>query len=71
MYTQHAVKDIGDFEGHVKCVDNSLLYTNDIKSNFLVTCAFLDRCSRGGIVFNPAKFQFGLYTVNYMGFKVT
>ena len=68
---QHAEEVIEDFKGHVKCVDDSLLYTDDIESNFLATCAFLDRCSRGGIIFNPAKFQFGHNTVNYLGFKVT
>ena len=70
-YMQHAEEVIEDFKGHVKCVDDSLLYTDDIESNFLATCAFIDRCSRGGIIFNPAKFQFGHNTVNYLGFKVT
>ena len=70
-YTQRADEIIGDFKGHVKCVDDSLLYTNDIESNFMATCAFIDKCSRGGIIFNPNKFQFGLETVNYLGFKVT
>ena len=70
-YTQRGDDIIGDFPDHVKCVDDSLLWGDDIESNFFSTCSFLDRCSAGGMVFNPKKFQFAEDDVDYLGFRIT
>ena len=40
-------------------------------ANFESTCAFLDKCSLGGIVFNPKKFVFAEEEVDYLGFRLT
>ena len=52
-------------------MDDSLLYDTDIASNFASTCAFLERCSLGGIIFNPKKFTFAEEEVDYLGFRLT
>ena len=70
-YTQRSDLVIGDFPDHRKCVDDSLLSSPDIETNFHSTCAFLDKCSSGGIIFNPKKFKFAQDEVNYLGFKLT
>ena len=62
---------IGDFSDCKKCIDDSIIWDNTIEDNFHRVCLFLDRCSKAGCVFNPAKFQFGEETVKYLGFKVT
>ena len=70
-YTQRSDEIIGDFANHVKCVDDSLVWGTDIESNFTSICAFLEKCSLGGIVFNPKKFQFAEEEVAYLGFRLT
>ena len=70
-YTQRSDDIIGDFENHVKCVDDSMIWGDDIEANFESNCAFLDKCSLGGIVFNPKKFVFAEEEVDYLGFRLT
>ena len=70
-YNQRSDETIGDFANHVKCVDDSLVWGEDIESNCVSICAFLEKCSPGGIVFNPKKFQFAEEEVNYLVFRLT
>ena len=69
-YTQRSDEIIGDFPNHLKCVDDSILWGEDIASNFFSTCSFLDKCSAGGIIFNSSKFQFAEEEVRYLGFLI-
>ena len=62
---------IGDFPDYKRCVDDSLIWEKSISDNFFRVCEFLDRCTAGGCIFYPAKFQFGKEEVNYLGFCVT
>ena len=69
-YTQRGDEVIGDFPNHMKCVDDSILWAENIEEIFFSTCSFLERCSKGGIVFNSKKFQFAEEEVNYLGFLI-
>ena len=51
-YTERFDKIISDFDSKTKCVDDTLLWSSDIKSSFFQACSFLTHCSRNGIVFN-------------------
>ena len=70
-YTQRSDEIIGNFPNHLKCVDDSIIWGNDIRDNFFATCAFLDTCGNGGIIFNKKKFQFACDEVEYLGFSIT
>ena len=70
-YTQRGDEIIGNFPNHLKCVDDSIIWSEDVEKNFFATCSFLDKCSSGGMVFNSSKFQFGEEEVHYLGFFVT
>ena len=70
-YTQRFDEIIGSFPNHLKCVDDSILWNDDISSNFYATCPFLDKCSAGGIIFNREKFTFASEEVDYLGFRIT
>ena len=70
-YTQRFDEIIGNFPNHLKCVDDSILWGTSIEENFFATCAFLDKCSASGIIFNESKFQFAQDEVDYLGFNVT
>ena len=53
------------------CVDDSIIWDDDISSNFERVCAFLAKCSTAGCIFNPSKFQFGQQEVDFLGFTIT
>ena len=55
----------------VRCVDDNLLWEDDLKSSFDLTCRSLSTCSRGGINFNRKKFRFAQEEVEYVRFKLT
>ena len=54
-----------------KCIDDSLLFDDNIETNFYRVCEYLELCSRNGMIFSPKKFQFASKTVQYVGFLVT
>ena len=60
-----------DEERYVRCIDDGLLYDNDIESAFWHTFDHIKLCSENGIVFNKEKFKFARDTVDFAGFEVT
>ena len=70
-YTDRTDRILADFPNVKKCVDDSILWADDIGGNFHQVCQFLDLCSNNGIIFNPKKFQFANRTVKYLGFQIT
>ena len=54
-----------------KCIDDTLLYSDDMEEIFWHTVGYVDLCSRNGIVFNPDKFVFGSDEVEFAGFEIT
>ena len=62
---------VGDLVDSERCVDDSILWDDSIKANFLRVCDFITKCSQAGCIFNPAKFQFAEKTVDFLGFRVT
>ena len=69
-YTERFDKIIADFDNKTKCVDDTLLWSNDVETSFTETCKFLTHCSRNGIVFNANKFQFCKDEVEFAGFTI-
>ena len=70
-YTHRADIITADVPRLRKCIDDSLLFDDDIQTNFYRVCDYLELCSRNGMVFNASKFQFASTTVQYVGFMVT
>ena len=58
-------------ERYVRCVDDGLLYDNNIEESFWHTFDHLKHCADNGIVFNPEKFRFARETVEFAGSEVT
>ena len=59
------------FHNVVRCVDDSLLWEDDLKTSFDLVCRYLSTCSRGGINFNKQKHRFAENIVEYVGFTHT
>ena len=69
-YTERFDRITADFENKTKCVDDTLLWSSDIRSSFIQTCQFISHCSRNGIVFNAKKFQFCQDEAEFAGFMI-
>ena len=70
VYTSRYDNIIRDVPRKVKKVDDTLLWDSDIESAFWHTWDYLTLGAQHGVVFNKAKFQFCLETVEFAGLKV-
>ena len=70
-YTDRMDRILSDFPRLKKCVDDNLLWDDDIQSNFFRVCDFLSLCSSHGMLFGSKKFQFASESVKFVGFNVT
>ena len=59
------------FPNMERCVDDSILWADDIRSSFLQACKYLDLCAHNGITLNPQKFQFCQDVVDFAGLQIT
>ena len=46
-----------EFKRKERCVDDTVMWADNIEDSFLQTCQYLDLCARNGIILNPEKFQ--------------
>ena len=70
-YTDRLDRLLQDFEKKRRCIDDTLLYEDNIEESFHTACQFLDTCGKNGVLLNPKKFQFAQNTVEFLGFEVT
>ena len=69
-YTERFNRIVAGVKNKTKCIDDSLLWSDDIEEAFYETCRYLSLCSQNGIVMNPKKFMFCQKTVEYAGFEI-
>ena len=70
-YSRRFDEIIADIPRKTKCVDDTLLWSDDIESSFYQTVDFLDTCGHNGAVLNPSKFVFARSTAEFAGFDIT
>ena len=70
-FTQRHDEITSEFEDKVRCVDDTLLWSDDIEQAFHRTCQYLDLCGNNGIILHPKKFQFAKDTVEFAGLEIT
>ena len=61
-------KIVADFKNKTKCIDDTLLWSDNLEDSFFRTCEYLTLCSNAGIIFNQQKFQLGQPEVDFLGF---
>ena len=69
-YTRRYDALVTDINNKTKCVDDALLWANDLEGSFNQTVEWLDTCGRNGVILNPEKFTFGADTVEFAGFEI-
>ena len=60
-----------EFKRKERCVDDTVMWADNIEDSFFQACQYLDLCARNGIILNPEKFQFCQDVVNFAGLQVT
>ena len=70
-YTRRYDDIIKNVPDKIKCVDDVLLWDDDIKSAYFHSYDYLLLCEKNGITINKEKFQFAEDTATFAGLKVT
>ena len=70
-YTRRFDEIAAQFTEKVKCVDDTLLWSNSIENSFHQTARWLETCGNNGITLNPDKFTFASDTVEFAGFEIS
>ena len=70
-YSRRFDEIVADFPQKTKCIDDTLMWSDDLKESFFQAVKWLDICGNNGIILNPEKFQFGKSTVEFAGFEIT
>ena len=70
-YTKRFDDITSGFPRVARCIDDSLLWDDDISKSFWHTISYIQLCSENSIVFNPKKFRFAEDTLEFAGFDVT
>ena len=70
-YTRRFDEIITDFPRKIKCIDDSLLWSQSIEEAFFHAIDWLTLCGKNGIILNPNKFVFCRQEVEFAGFEIT
>ncbi|MEL6802917.1 MAG: DDE-type integrase/transposase/recombinase, partial [Bacteroidota bacterium] len=69
-YTRRYDDLIAKFPRKVKCIDDVLLWDNDIESSFFRAWDFLSFCAEHGIVLSKKKFKFCQDNIEFAGLQI-
>ncbi|XP_068232779.1 uncharacterized protein [Palaemon carinicauda] len=70
-YSRRYDELVGHIPNKTKCIDDTLLWADNIEESFFQTVQWLDICGHNGIILNPDKFVFSANTVQFAGFEIT
>jgi len=62
---------VAEIPNKTKCIDDTLLWADDLTNSFFQAVEWLDTCGNNGITLNPEKFVFGTDVVEFAGFEIT
>lgn len=70
-YSRRFDELVSHIPNKTKCIDDTLLWSDNLTESFFQAVAWLDLCGHHGITLNPDKFVFGADTVEFTGFEIT
>ena len=70
-YTRRFDEIVSDIPKKTKCVDDALLWGDNIEESFFQACHWLETCGNNGITINPEKFVFAQDCVEFTGLEIT
>ena len=69
-YTHRYDQITSDIDRHIKVIDDSLLWSNDIHGAWTNVTNFLSTVGRRGVILNAKKFHFAERTAEFAGFQL-
>ena len=70
-YSRRYDEIVAEVPNKSKCIDDTILWSNNIEQSFHQAVNWLDICGQNGIILNPQKFKFAQETVEFAGFEIT
>ena len=70
-YSRRFDEIVSHVPNKTKCIDDTLLWSDNLRDSFFQAAEWLDICGRHGITLNPSKFEFGQDTVTFAGFEIS
>ena len=70
-YSRRYDEIVATVPNKTKCIDDTLLWADNLEGSFHQAVHWFDTCGRNGIILNPEKFQFGQDRVEFAGFEIT
>ena len=70
-YTERFDAIIADVPRKSKCVDDTILWDENLEEHWWRVISYLELVGKNGIILNPAKFQFSASKVDFAGFHIT
>ena len=70
-YTQRYDNITKEIKNKRQCIDDCLLYSNDMENAFKDVTEYLTLVGRNGIILNPEKFNFAEDTVDWAGIRIS
>ena len=70
-YSRRFDELVSHIPNKTKCIDDTLLWSDNLTESFFQAVTWLDLCGHHGITLNPDKFVFGADTVEFTGFEIT
>ena len=70
-YNRRFDEVLTDFECQKRCVDDTLIFDENLESHWWRSMNFLETVGCAGIVLNPAKFKFCKKVVDFAGFRLS
>ena len=70
-YTHRFSEITSDIKNKRTIVDDTVLWSDDLATNFTDVCKMLEVCHTAGLIFNSDKFQFGQDVVEFAGLEIT
>lgn len=69
-YSRRFDEIVSHVPNKTKCIDDTLLWADNLDQSFFQAVDWLDLCGHNGIILNPDKFVFGADTVEFAGFEI-
>ena len=70
-YSRRYDEIVADIPNKTKCIDDTVMWSDNIEASFHQAVNWLDVCGRNGITLNPKKFIFAQKVVEFAGFEIT
>lgn len=70
-YSRRYDEIVAHIPDKTKCIDDTLIWSDNIKDSFFQSVQWLDICGTNGITLNPTKFSFAKDDVDFAGFTIT